>query len=107
MKWIQEILDVEPYKVTCLWNDNVIRIIDLEPFLRKKFQNPNDSYTQLKNKKRFQEVKCDGTTLHWENGINMTDIDGSIKLAPLDIDPDVLFDMTVSEKNRPAKKEVA
>jgi hypothetical protein len=50
----------------------------------------------LKNKKRFSEAKCDGTTLYWENGIKMKDIDGKEKPGPLDIDPEVLFEMSVS-----------
>ena len=28
MKWIKQIIKVEPYTVTCLWNDNEIRKID-------------------------------------------------------------------------------
>jgi hypothetical protein len=104
MKWILKILDVEPFKVTCLWNDNLIRIIDLEPFLRMKSINPNNSYTQLKNEQRFNKVKCDGTTLYWDEGITMEDVDGTIKQAPLDIDPDVLFEMSLSKRKEEVKK---
>lgn len=107
MKWIIKILNVESFKVTCLWNDNIIRIIDLEPFLRMKSKNPNNSYSQLINEKRFSEVKCDGTTLYWETGITMKDIDGTFNPAPLDIDPDVLFEMTLSGHKNKIKKTVA
>ena len=103
MKWILKILDAKPFKVTCLWNDNLIRIIDLEPFLRMKSKNPNGSYAQLINEERFKEVKCDGTTLYWEMGIYMKDVDGTIKPAPLDIDPDVLFEMTLSGHKKMTK----
>jgi hypothetical protein len=96
MNWIVKILSKEPYKVTCRWNDQIIRTIDLEPFLRKKSVKPDDSYSQLLDTKRFLEVKCDGTTLYWENGITLTDLNGGKQPAPLDIDPEVLFEMTSS-----------
>ena len=107
MNWILKIISAEPYRVTCLWDDNIIRVIDLEPFLRIKSINPGDSYTQLLNKTRFCEVKSDGTTLYWENGITMQDIDGIIKPAPLDIDPEVLFEMTLKGKRIRSKKALA
>jgi hypothetical protein len=95
MKWILKIIEIQPYRVTCLWNDKVIRTVDLEHFLKDTCRDPNNSYCQLLNKKRFSEAKCDGTTLYWDNGINIKDIDGHLKPAALDIDPDVLFEMTL------------
>ncbi|MCX6305283.1 MAG: DUF2442 domain-containing protein [Bacteroidetes bacterium] len=107
MRWIIKILEVEPFKVTCLWNDDIIRTIDLEPFLRLRAKNQNDSYTQLINVKRFSEVKCDGTTLYWENGISMKDTDGTVRPAPIDIDPDVLYEMTLTGRKRITKSTLA
>ena len=96
MKWIIKIIENRPYKITCLWNDNIIRTIDLEGFLKTAGKDPNNSYSQLLNESRFAEVKCDGSTLFWENGINMKDIDGKTYPAALDIDPDVLFDLAIN-----------
>ena len=98
MKWITKIVEIHSYRITCQWNDGVSRSIDLENFLRDKGKNPKNSYNQLLNKKRFSEVKCDGSTLYWENGITMKDVDGTIKLAPLDIDPEVLYEMAVQPR---------
>ena len=103
MKWILKIIENRPYKVTCLWNDNVIRTIDLEAFLKEAGKDQANSFCQLLNKTRFSEVKCDGSTLYWENGITMKDIDGQTYPAALDIDPDVLFDMTI--QTRPFQKK--
>jgi len=94
MKWIIKIIDIESYTITCLWNDNEIRDIDLTKFLHEKAQNPGNSYYQLKDKNRFSQAKCDGTTIYWENGLKMRDYDGIEKLGPLDIDPDILFEMS-------------
>ena len=107
MHWVIKIISKEPYKITCQWNDHIKRTIDLEPFLLNKAVNPNNSYTQLLNKDRFIEVKCDGTTLYWENGIIMTDLNGNQQPAPLDIDPDVLFEMTIQPSRRTKSKKVA
>jgi hypothetical protein len=95
MKWIVKIIDAYPYQVTCLWNDGITRTVDLEKFILEKSMKTDSSYGQLLNKQRFNEVKCDGTTLCWENGITMLDLDGFVKPAALDIDPDVLFEIAV------------
>ncbi len=92
MEWIKEIITVEPYIVTCLWNNNEIREINLREFIFSK--SKNDSYHQLIDEARFLQVKCDGTTLFWENGITIKEIDGTEKGGPLDIDPDYLYDLS-------------
>lgn len=94
MKWIKKIIDVFPYTVICLWNDDLIRTTDLTEFLMEKSKNPKNSYAQLLEKARFMEVQCDGTTIFWDAGIKIFDIDNTPKPAPLDIDPDVLFRMS-------------
>jgi len=88
-------METHPYRITCRWNDGVIRTIDLEGFLKNKSGNPESSYFPLLNKNRFSEVKCDGTTLYWENGRTMRDTEGNDMSASLDIDPDILFEMTI------------
>ncbi len=95
MKWITKIISVEPYKVTCKWNANEVHTIEFKNFLKEKASNPTSSLSQLLDKDRFSEVKCDGMTLYWENGIKMKDLDGKIKSAPLDIDSDVLFSLAI------------
>jgi hypothetical protein len=94
MKWITKIKETKPYRVYCLWNDGVEREIDLSEFISEKAKNPKNSYAQLLDKERFNEVKCDGTTLYWENGLQFEDYDGKFKPGPLDIAPEVLFEMT-------------
>ena len=92
MKWIVEIIKKEPYKITCKWNDNSITTIDLYEFIAEKAKNPNNSYAQLMNEDRFLQVQCDGTTFYWENGITCKEVDGTSKLVPLDIAPELLYD---------------
>ncbi|MBU0488242.1 MAG: DUF2442 domain-containing protein [Bacteroidetes bacterium] len=96
MKWIEKILQIDPYTVTCLWNDKKVRVIDLSEFLLEKAKNPKNSYAQLTDKKRFLQAKCDGTTIYWEKGVIMKETDGTENLGPLDIDPDFLFELCAS-----------
>lgn len=105
MKWIKQIIKVEPYTVTCLWNDNEIRKIDLTEFILRHVENKNNSYYQLINKKRFSDVKCDGTSLYWENGIVILDYDGTEKSGPLDIDPDFLYNLSEAVESKMSKEK--
>jgi len=100
MKWIIKILEIEPYTITCLWNNNEIRLVDLSNFISEKAKNPNNSYYQLKDKDRFFQAKCDGSTIYWENGLKMKDYDGTEKLGPLDIDPDFLYELSYKDPSK-------
>ncbi len=98
MKWIKKISKVAPYTVICLWNDGISRTVDLEEFIAEKAKNPENSYAQLLDQDRFAEVQCDGSTLYWADGLEFEDYDGVIKKGPLDIAPEVLYEMTEDGK---------
>ncbi|MBY5957458.1 hypothetical protein KUV50_04875 [Membranicola marinus] len=56
--------------------------------------------------KKLSEVKCDGSTLYWDDGLEFEDYDGQIKDGPLDMAPEVLFKFTKKGKTNkicPAK----
>jgi len=99
MKWILKILNIQQYKITCLWNDNQVRTIDLTHFIDEKSRNPESSYGKLKDQSLFLNAKCDGSTIYWENQIIMTDYDHVEKLGPLDIDPDFLYGLSYSDQD--------
>lgn len=96
MKWIKEIIEIKNYSIKVLWNDDIIRIIDLYDFLKSKTTNPMSSYSHLLDYDIFQNVKCDGTTLYWENLIDFTNLDGSIEKGNLDISPELLYEIANS-----------
>ena len=98
MKWIVRIKEVKPYTVDCEWNDGVVRSIDLQEFVLEKAKKPENSYAQLCDKSRVAEVKCDGATLYWDDGLEYEDYDGQIKNGPLDIAPELLFELTEEGK---------
>ena len=86
---IKRILAVEPYKITCLWNTGEVRIIDFQPYIVDS--KPKSPIAHLADKQLFREVKTDGRTLYWDNLLTMIDYDGSQHRAPLDFDPDVIY----------------
>lgn len=94
MKWIVKIVSIQPYKITCLWNDNQVRTVDLTRFIDEKSRNSESSYGKLKDRSLFIQAKCDGSTIYWENQIKMVDYDEFEKLGPLDIDPDFLYGLS-------------
>lgn len=97
MKWIEKIIDVDHYTVKTLWNDGVLRLINLKDFIVDKSQNPNSSYAKLKDLAVFKTVKCDGNSLYWENLITAKDINGKEFNAQLDISPEFLFELASEE----------
>ena len=97
MKWIEKIVNIENFKVNTLWNDGKIRSIDLKEFIESKSQNPKSSYAKLLDLSVFELVKCDGTSLYWDDLLIAKDIDGSEISAPLDISPEFLFELAKEE----------
>jgi len=89
---IRQILSIESYKVTCLWNTGEVREVNLLPLLAESATRPNSPVNQLLDKELFEQVKTDGRTLYWDNLLTMIDYDGSHKPAPLDFDPDVMYE---------------
>jgi len=86
---VQKILAVEPYKVVCLWNTGEVREVDFEPYFVET--KPHSPINKLADRQVFNNVKTDGRTLYWDNLLTMIDYDGSHHPAPLDFDPDVMY----------------
>lgn len=97
MNWIVKIVSIQPYKITCLWNDNQVRTVDLSRFINEKSRIAGSSYGKLKDQSLFIQAKCDGSTIYWENQIGMVDYDDVEKLGPLDIDPDFLYGISYTD----------
>lgn len=94
MKWIEKIVDVSNYKVKALWSDGIVRLVDFENFIKHKTQAKHSSYSKLLDTSEFARIKCDGTTLYWEDLISYKDIDGTVKTGNLDIAPELVYDLS-------------
>lgn len=94
---IIEILKVEPFKVTCLWNNGDIR---LNVFTDKiELFKQSKRLKSLLNFDEFSQVIVNqGNTLSWEN-IRYVNTKGC--LTPISFDPDTLFAESVLVETPP------
>ena len=92
---ITQIIKIEPFKITCLWNTGEVRVNDFE----EDFNIPNyvDIFYQLKNYSIFKYVSIsEEGTLQWVNLIFKTHFLGKEIEAPFDLDPIVLYEKSHS-----------
>nr|WP_299417924.1 hypothetical protein [uncultured Emticicia sp.] len=96
--FITQIIKVEPFKITSLWNTGEVRVNDFED----EFNEPNkhEAFYQLANYDIFKYVSIgDVDTLQWVNlPITITFAQEKMTL-PFDLDPIVLY-----EKSQPISK---
>ena len=89
--YITQIIKVEPFKVTCLWNTGEVRVNDFKLTFEKEglFQ----PIYQLVDYQLFKYVSVsEEGTLHWVNVSIKLNFDGKEITSPLDLDPVVLYD---------------
>ena len=93
--YITQILKIEPFKITCLWNTGEVMVNDFE----EEFSVSNylDVFYQLINYEIFKyaSVSEEGT-LQWVNLPMKMNILGKETEAPFDIDPVTLYDKSHS-----------
>jgi hypothetical protein len=85
---VRQIVDIQPYSVTVIFDQGVMRKIDFSSLL--------EDFPVLKDKNVFQSVHIDNyPTLAWDGLARIKEIDGTIVPAPLDFCPDTLYAMSV------------
>jgi len=77
---VKKVQYLEEYKIKLSFDDKSVKVIDLEKMLK----NAKNMFLPLKDIDYFKQVKCDGTTIIWPNGV--------------DLCPDVLYKMGKSVK---------
>ncbi len=94
---IQNIISITAYTVVCKWTNGEIRAIDLEEKLKEWAAEPNSVYKRLLDKSIFFRASIDPNTktLFWDNLIQLRDTSGNVYDAPLDLDPEVLYQMSI------------
>lgn len=106
IKRILKIQKIDGYKVFCLFNNGVSRIIDFEKVFEEWEVKKGDiEYPLTKSLEAFQGVSLIDGTLTWENiEIASTDEDGNAVVYPYDLDPIVLYQL--SEENPTIQKNI-
>ncbi|WP_051664062.1 DUF2442 domain-containing protein [Dyadobacter crusticola] len=91
---IKKIIAIDAFVITALWSDGVVRVIDFGAFLAEYFQKPESIYFQLLQTDTFKKAKTDGRTIYWDDLASIIDYNGAPIAAPLDFDPDVLYEIS-------------
>ena len=93
MNFVQEILKIEPYKLTIKFKNGEIKVVDLENKIKAKSTTPESKYKALLDYDYFKTVKLqeEWETIYWDNG--------------LDFCPDVLYQLgtPLKKENHPNK----
>ena len=94
---IQKIISAKPYTIVCEWTNGEIRAIDMESKLRKWAAPAQSVYKDLLDKNIFISVNLDpeAETLFWDGLLNMNNTKDKKARAPLDLDREVLYEMSV------------
>lgn len=90
---ITQLLKVEPFKVTCLWNTGEVRVKEFEEDLKQWQADEYELLLPLVDYDTFRYVSVGGTgTLQWVNVPITFTFDGETRTEPLDLDPIVLYE---------------
>jgi len=90
---IQKIISIEPFKITCLWSTDEIRVSDFEPEFEKWKIQGDKRYFPLMEYDNFEQVTVsEEGTLEWTTILISFQFAGKSRTAPLDLDPVVLYE---------------
>jgi len=94
---IRRIINATPYIIVCEWTNGEVRAIHMEAKLKEWAGEPGSVYKNLLDKNVFMKVGLDAVTktLYWNGLIKMKDAAGNASDATLDIDPEVLYAMSI------------
>jgi hypothetical protein len=86
---ISEIIDIQGFKLICLWSNGEVRVNDFDPIVRQWDTGRNQFLAQLSEPGIFHTAFAKSGTVAFAGAL--VDI-GDMGLQPLDLDPDVLFE---------------
>jgi Protein of unknown function (DUF2442) len=86
---ISQIIKVEPFKITCLWNTGEVLVSDFE----YKFNSSDNYFQSLSDFGVFRQASVSELgTLQWQNVPVSLFFDGHYTTQPFDLDPEVLYE---------------
>jgi hypothetical protein len=104
MHFVAKLVAIQPYRLTLLFNTGEIRAVDLESFLRAKAGTPQSAYRRLLDPATFCRARLDpeSRTVCWDGLAREITGEGTDQPAPLDLCPDVLYEMSTTLAPDPA-----
>jgi len=97
---ILKIDKIDGHKVTCMFNNGQLRVIDFDKLFKQWNISEQDIEYPLLQEKEFQKVKVRNQTLSWDNiELKLVDENGKEQIHPYEIDPVVLYENSVEEED--------
>ena len=91
---ISKILEIEPFKITILWNNGEVRIVDFNNFFEGWVQSNNEHLLKLMDWEIFKNASVSTEpprTIQWINLTQTITWKGDSKSFPTELDADALF----------------
>lgn len=64
---VRKVKYLEDYKLELCFNDRTVKVVDLEKMLKRA----KNMFLPLKDVNYFKQVRCDGVTINWPNGVDL------------------------------------
>jgi len=105
MHFVEQIVDVQPYRLLLKFGHGEARLVNLESTLKARATSPESAYRRLLDPAVFSQVRLDpeARTIYWEGLARCVAADGTEQPAPLDLCPDVLYEMSVPVSENESK----
>jgi hypothetical protein len=68
MNYIISAKYIKDYKINVVFNDNKSGVVDLESVIKN---DPREIFQELKDLKKFRQIKADMDTIIWDNGLDL------------------------------------
>ncbi len=93
---VKNIVSIQPYKLTLLFNNNEVRVIDFKKKLIDNANSPDNPIRKLLDKNIFNQVAIDNEieTIYWKNLIPIKTKDGSQIFGNYDFCPNMLYEIS-------------
>jgi len=96
---IARIIEIEPFKLTLLWNTSEIRVSDFAPLFKVWTQEGDTKMAVLNDWETFQQVSIsEDRTLCWPNVPVSFSFKGQTRTAPLELDAVELYQQSTLVK---------
>jgi hypothetical protein len=97
MHFVEEIVDVRPFRLTVRFSTGELRCVDLEVWLRGKVNSSESALGRLLDPVLFCQVRLDrdARTVCWDGLARQVQAGHTETPAPLDFCPDVLYALSV------------
>lgn len=94
---VVEIIKVDGYNVTCLFNDGKVLTIDFLSWILPRVKSDN-IYSKLLNQEVFNTIGCNGITIYWPGLAKVTQLDGTTEPCEFDLDPIMLYEFATQKE---------